>query len=250
MNWEDAILNVFDKHGGIVTLNILYFEVPEFIKETKANDIPHNIRAYLRRLKKQKKLIKQIGLAQYALIDVHYENHFYEEINEKTQFYDFLKKIPKELIHTYIEGMLVELGNFKNFQTYTADKHKIFNGKYLEDLTAYKVIPPFTYQKSIEDIREIDVIWFQNGFPIKTFDVENSTRFSMALQRIYELRYFKTKFYMVANELKYDDFVRKSDKSIFSDIKESTSFFSYHQLFEQYKHAVIYNKAMKKHGLF
>lgn len=250
MKWEEAILQVFENKKGIVSLKDLYKEVPLYLAETKTNDIPHNIRAFLRRLKQHKKIIKQIGLSQYALIDVKYENHFYEEINENTIFDDFLKKIPKDIIHTYIEGMLIEIGYLSGFQTYTPDFYKIFNGKYLSELADYMEIPKFTYEKCLTDIKEIDVIWFKDGFPVKTFDVENSTRFSMALQRVHELRYFKTNFYMVANQIKENDFIRKADKDIFKEVKDNTSFVSYNETFELYKNAVISNRILKNSKIF
>lgn len=250
MKWESAIISVFEKNKGIVTLKELYAEVPLLLSQTTTTDIPHNIRAYLRRLKSHKKLIKQIGLSQYALVNVVYENHFYEEINENTQFRTFLTSIPKELVHTYLEGMLIEIGSFSGFQTYTPDFYRIFNGKYLHELADYTQIPKFTYEKSLQDIKEIDVIWFKDGFPVKTFDVENSTRFSMALQRVHELRYFRTQFYMVANQLKEGDFNRKADKDIFKTVKENTTFVSYDQVFELYKSAVISNRLMKNNKIF
>jgi len=250
MTWEKAILTIFEKYNGIVTLRKLYQDVPLILGETDATDISHNIRAYLRRLKQKKQLIKQVGLSQYALLDVKYENRFYEDIKENTKFEDFLKKIPRETIHTYIEGMLIEIGSLNGFQTYTPDINKIFNGKYLYELVDYTELPKFTYEKSLTDIKEIDVIWFKDGFPVKTFDVENSTRFSMALQRIYELRYFKTNFFMVADRAKFNDFIRKADKAIFKDIKEDTFFISYNESFELYKNTVLSNRIVRQSKIF
>lgn len=189
-------------------------------------------------------------MSQYALIDVKYKNCFYEDINEDTRFQDFFAKIPKEAIHTYIEGMLIEIGTLNGFQTYTPDIYKIFNGNYLHELADYTELPQFTYNNLLTDIREIDVIWFKDGFPVKTFDVENSTRFSMALQRIYELRHFKTNFFMVAMEEKLNDFFRKTNKTIFKDIKKATHFVSYKETFELYKKAVLSDKIIKKSKIF
>jgi len=250
MKWEEAILQVFENRKDIVTLKDLYNDVPLYLDGTISFNIPHNIRSYLTRLKQQKGRIKQIGLSQYALIDTKYENRFYEEINENTIFDDFLKKIPKEIIHTYIEGMLIEIGYLSGFQTYTPDFYKIFNGKYLSELADYTEIPKFTYEDCLTDIKEIDVIWFKDGFPVKTFDVENSTRFSMALQRVYELRYFKTNFYMVANQLKERDFIKKAEKSIFKEVKDNTNFVSYNETFELYKNAVVSNSILKSSKIF
>ncbi len=250
MKWEEAILQVFENKNGIVSLKELYNEVPIYLTEINTKDIPHNIRAYLRRLKQKKNLIKQIGLSQYALINTNYEVHFYQEIDENTVFDDFIKKLPKEIIHTYIEGMLIEIGSLSGYQTYTPDFYKVFNGKYLSELADYTELPKFTYDKSLAEIKEIDVIWFKDGFPVKTFDVENSTRFSMALQRIYELRYFKTNFYMVANQLKFKDYIKKIDKDIFRTVKDNTNFVSYNHNFELYKNAVISNRIIKSSNIF
>ncbi|MBW1615131.1 MAG: hypothetical protein JRJ49_01095 [Deltaproteobacteria bacterium] len=54
MTWEKAILAIFEKYNGIVTLKNLYQDVPLILNETVATDIPHNIRAYLRKLKQKK----------------------------------------------------------------------------------------------------------------------------------------------------------------------------------------------------
>ena len=179
VGWEEAILKVFKNKNGIVTLQDLYKQIPSLIGETSSEDVNHTIRAFLRRLKQSKKLIKQIGLSTYALTEIDYPNHFYERI--KVSKKDFFRDIPKEQLHGYIEGIIIELGNFHNYDTYTADRNVAFNGKYLEELVTYGTIPNFTYSDIIDRIKQIDVIWFKDGFPAKTFDVENSTDFSKAL---------------------------------------------------------------------
>ncbi|MBU4321116.1 MAG: hypothetical protein KJ739_08530 [Nitrospinae bacterium] len=124
--WENAIFRVLEKHNGIATLKFFYEEVPPQIEKTKTTDANHDIRGYLRRLKNVKKKIKQIGLSTYALLYVKADDVIYEDIQKKDFDVKFFN-LPKEKIHNYVEGMLIEIGNLKNYQTYTPDKNIIFS---------------------------------------------------------------------------------------------------------------------------
>lgn len=138
--------------------------------------------------------------------------------------------------------MLIEIGNLKNYQTYTPDKNIIFNGKSLGDLTAYDEIPKFTYQDILNVVRQIDVIWFKNRFPYLTFDIELSTQISMALVRANELINFKTTFYVVADESKKNLFNTKANVSAFHGIKDNTKLITIKSIFDDYRSLVLENK--------
>ncbi len=99
---------------------------------------------------------------------------------------------------------LLEIGNFRQFDTYTNDKSWIFQNKTLGNLSTKNQIPPFTYERIIkESARFIDVIWFNNrGFPSSIFEVEHSTDFRGALIKFTELQDFKTNFYCISDESK------------------------------------------------
>ncbi len=247
--WENAIFKVLEKHNGIATLNNFYEEVPPQIERTKTTDAKHDIRGYLRRLKNVKKEIKQIGLSTYALLDVKADNIIYENIQKR----DFKKEffnLPKEQIHDYVEGMLIEIGNLKNYQTYTPDKNIIFNGQQLGDLIAYNTIPNFTYSDILNVVKQIDVIWFKDRFPYITFDVEFSTQISTALVRANELKNFKTHFYVVADDRKEDLFRTKISSSTFQSIKDNSKFITIKSVFDDYKSLVLENKDKEKSLIF
>ena len=250
IGWEKAILKVFEQKGGVVTLQDLYKEIPILIEKTLSIDINHTIRAYLRRLKQNKKLIKQIGLSTYALVDVHYQNSLYENIKSEEYEKVFFGEIPKEEIHGYIEGMLVELGNFSDYNTYTPDKNVIFNGKRLSDLVYYQNIPKFSYPDILKKTRHIDVIWFQEGFPIKTFDVEHSTDFSKALLRAYQLKYFNVKFFLVSDENKKKIFEDRINLKPFINISKITNFISYKEVYDIYRVSAIHNEKTSESFIF
>lgn len=243
--WEKAILSVFENQGGVATLRDLYMQVPPLIKKTSSEDIAHTIRAYLHRLKKIKGRIKQIGLSTYTLTETNYPESFYEQVVNKQLSIKDLNSIPKEQLHGYMEGMLIELGNLNNYETYTPDRNPLFNGKRLGELITYQTIPNFTYPTIIDKTKTIDVIWFQEGFPAKTFDVENSTDFTKALLRVYQLKNFRTKFFMVANTDKKHIYTDRINTKPFDTIKQNIQFVSYEQVYELYKNTATASHQIK-----
>lgn len=247
--WENAILNVLEKHEGIATLKNFYEEVPPQIKKTRTTDAKHDIRGYLRRLKNIKKEIKQIGLSTYALLEVKADNVIYENIQNRNFENEFFN-LPQNEIHGYVEGMLIEIGNLKSYQTYTPDKNIIFNGEPLSDLIAYDEIPKFTYQDILNVVRQIDVIWFKDRFPYLTFDIEFSTQISMALVRANELKNFKSTFYVVADKSKENLFNTKANVSTFQGIKDNTKFITIKSIFDDYRNLVLENRNKERSLIF
>lgn len=244
--WEKAILSVFETQGGIVTLRDLYSQVPPLIQNTLSEDTAHTIRAYLRRLKKTKGLIKQIGLSTYAFAETSHAESFYEQVVEQRLSAKDLNSIPKERLHGYMGGMLIELGNLNDYETYTPDRNPFFNGKRLGELITYQAMPEFTYPTIIDKTKTIDVIWFKEGFPAKTFDVENSTDFTKALLRAYQLKSFRTKFFMVADNDKKAIYVDRVSTRPFDSIKHDVQFISYEQVYELYQSTATASRQMKR----
>ena len=248
IGWEDLILEVIENHNGVATLKELYTEVHKSVVHSKAKNLQHNIRAYLRRLKK-KESIKQVGISTYALQKLKIKNNTYENIlNQTIDTSEFLS-IPKNKVHGYIEGMLIEIGNLKGFDTYTPDKNIIFNGKSLLELSTHKKIPVFTYSDKLKKIEKIDVIWFQDGFPIKTFDVEHSTDFTQALVRSYQLEHFKTECFMIADKRKEKIFQDRIQMKPFNKIKKNIKFLEKIHVFLDYQKIVNYSQSKEKAGI-
>lgn len=239
--WESAILEVLDNHKGVATIKQFYNEVPRLINNSQARDFDHNIRGYLTRLKK-KNLIKQTGISTYALKKIEIKNSIYERIQKKDIDIEKFLSIPKNKIHNHIEGMLIEIGNMMGFDTYTPDKNVIFNGKKLLELTDYQKIPYFTYLERIKKIETIDVIWFKEGYPIKTFDVENSTDFTKALVRCYQLKYFRTKCFLISQQEKERTFKDRINTSPFSDIEKNVKFKDMLSVFKDYESILKFNQ--------
>ena len=249
MTWEEAILWVLNQKGGVASLHDFYTDVSALLTQTQARDLAHNVRAYLRRLK-QKSLIKQVGLSLYALCDVSPENPFYETALSESDVERALSSIPKNAVHGFIEGMLIDLGNFIGTETYTPDKHIVFNGKPLNELCSQRRLPNFTYKEIVESTAMIDVIWLKDGFPIKTFDVEQTTDFKSALLRAYQLRYFNTQFFVVAPEQRRESYQKRLLLKPFSEIRHAVSFLSYQEVYDAYRNMMHIKPTMKNNRIF
>jgi len=247
MTWEESILWVVKQKGGVASLQDLYTSVPALLTQTQTRDSAHSIRAYLRRLK-QKSLIKQVGLSLYALRDVSPENPFYEIALSESRVEDALSKLPKNAVHGFIEGMLVDLGNFIGSETYTPDKHVVFNGKPLNELCSQRRLPNFTYKEIVESTAMIDVIWLQDGFPIKTFDVEQTTGFKSALLRVYQLRDFNTHFFVVAPDSRRKAYQKRLLLKPFIEIQHAIRF--YQEVYDAYRNVAHIKPTMKNNRIF
>lgn len=234
LRWKDAVLEVLHQNNGATTLATLYAETPKFIAKSKSEDYTHDIRGYLTRLKKENK-IKQIGLSTYALKDFEPTNNIYEEIlNEKVTQKSFIA-LTETTMHGHLQGMLIEIGNMQGYDTYTPDKNVVFNGKSLSEVASMKVIPEFTYSKAVKKIAQIDVIWFKEGYPVKTFDVEHSTDFTKALVRSYQLKYFTAKCFMVADKKKQKLFEDRITTKPFDELQDGVELLFNSDVFDGYK---------------
>lgn len=137
--------------------------------------------------------------------------------------------------HSYFQGLLVEVGNEKGFQTFVPnqDKNKTFLDKSLKDLTTIPDIYPFTYEKIIQRAKTVDVIWFNDRkMPSSFFEVEHSTDIYNSLIKFSELQDFYSNFCIVSDIVRRREFVAKIDAAVFTALKSRVSFLSYDQLSE------------------
>jgi hypothetical protein len=49
-------------------------------------------------------------------------------------------------------GCCIEIGNYLEYQTYTSDRNRAFDGKRLGDLCRLQQVPPFTYPDLVETV--------------------------------------------------------------------------------------------------
>lgn len=165
-------------------------------------------------------------------------------------------KIPKdikiklnELDHWDVEGILLELGNLLGFDTYTPDPSKKSNllNKTLGEISLLNDIPPFTYQRYLDTVKNVDVIWFKDEFPAYCFEIEHTTGVTNGLLRLYQIRNFtNAKFYIIAPSNIISKFEIETSKDPFYSIKKRFSFKSYEELILFFEEAKKYHEIQKE----
>ncbi len=141
----------------------------------------------------------------------------------------------EEFNHTYYQGLLVEIGNLKKYQTFVPnqDKNKLYLGKKLSDITTSSGIYKFSYDHLVRRTQTIDVTWFnERNMPASLFEVEHSTAINNSLLKFVELQDFYTDFRIVANEVRRKEFQVKLSLEAFRPIVKRVGFWSYDNVAE------------------
>ena len=230
----EAIKKIIEDNGGVVSWEVIYSNIEKYYTLLDVStDWKAGIRGSLYREIKTGKKFKKIGLGLFALKD------YVEE--EKPSQTDTAR------MHSYIEGICLEIGNFKNFLTYTADP----NVKYRDNLTLGNVasiseIPPFSYPEIIREIKKTDVIWFNTkglSFPQKIFEIVDSLgTLNNAFNRCLQLLNFRTEFFIVAPEQHKKKFLKTINLEPYKQNVEKFKFINYEQIIELYDNAFKVNK--------
>lgn len=230
MTKVEAIAKVMEDNGGAASLSVIYDNITKYYPTAKDSiKWQEGIRGVLYRAAREKKLFKKIGLSIYAIAD------YKEEAKPKSK--DSVR------MHSYIEGICIELGNIEKFRTYTADPSVVYRDNlHLSDFVTMRDLPAFTYSEIINEVKRIDVIWFNDGknaFPKRVFEVVDSVgTLNGAFNRSLQLQNFMTDFYIVAPEKHHDKFLQTIELEIYQPQKERFKFINYDDIQELYETAV------------
>lgn len=225
----EAIQRVLAENGGTATWDIIYANIACYYPTAKdSKEWMAGIRGVLYREIRLDRTFKKIGLGIFALKD-------YAEETAPTGR-------DKVTMHHFIEGVCLELGNFGQFLTYTADRSAIFRDHIqLANLASLKEVPNFTYPEIVEETKRIDVIWFNAKglrFPQKVFEIVDTVgTLSGAFNRSLQLLNFKTEFYIVAPEQHRHKFERMVKLEPYLNRQQRFKFVSYDKLLDLYKNA-------------
>lgn len=147
------------------------------------------------------------------------------------------KIIPKseqELFnHSYYQGLLVEIGTLKKYETFVLnqDKNKKFLGKTLGEVSSQDNFYQFGYDHIVRRSRTVDVCWFNvRKMPDCLFEVEHSTDIQNSLLKFVELQDFNVNFYIVADKARKEEYAKKLLYSAFVPIKHRVKFMDYDDL--------------------
>lgn len=143
MTKVEALKNLMEDNGGSATWEMIYKNIEKYYPTAKrSREWQAGLRGVLYR--ELGKHFKKIGLGIYALID--FKEDKIEKISEQ----------PPQRIHSIMQGICLEIGNFLNFDTYTADPSATYNNLALNNLATLRSLPPFTYEEILDSAKRID----------------------------------------------------------------------------------------------
>jgi hypothetical protein len=141
----------------------------------------------------------------------------------------------REYSHYFFQGLVVEIGNLKDFQTFVPaqDKNKPLGKQKLGDITTLSKLYEFTYPDVLRKAQTIDVVWFNfRKYPNSFFEVEHTTDISNSLLKYMELQDFRTNFYIVADIRRKAEFSSKITLNAFAAIKPLVKFWDYDSILD------------------
>lgn len=237
MKQYEAVIQTLEKLGGQATLAQLNQEVLRIKDCEWKTKTPF---ASIRRIVQERPEIFKVRPGLWAL----------ETFKERLNLTEYQSKESKSELsfnqnHTYYQGILVEIGNLRGFNTYVPpqDKNQLFVNRKLKDVTKLSTILPFSYPSLVKRSSTIDVIWFnQRNMPNSFFEVEHSTDFQNSLIKFIDLQDFYSRMIIVADDNKKAEFENKINFSAFNNIKGRVNFLGYESLVKQ--HEIEHNKAI------
>jgi hypothetical protein len=231
MKQYEAVMTVMEENGGFATLGYLNQNV---LKVPGCNWKTKTPFASIRRIVQDERFFFKIRPGLWAL-NSHKHLLPAEMLPSKKT-----KPEETEFTHSYYQGLLVQLGNLKKFQTFipAQDKNRIFlRNQKLSDLTSLPSIYQFTYSDIVKKAGTIDVLWFnERRMPSSLFEVEHSTDIKNSLIKFVELRDFRTDMVIVADKVRERTFEDILKLSVFEPIKKYVRFMSYEDLSEYHAH--------------
>lgn len=234
----EAIKKTIEENGGIATWGVIYNNIEKYYPSAKiSGEWEAGIRGVLYREIKKGRNFKKVGLGIFALKD--YKEEKKPEATEKIR------------MHSFIQGICIELGNFKGFQTYTPDQSVVFkDGVRLFEITSLTKIPEFTYTKIIREVKRIDVIWFNKAgflFPQRAFEVVDSIgTLAKALNRNLQLSNFNAEFFIVGPEKHKSTFKQQIELAPYLHHQDRFKFIEYEKLIKLYENAIKTNEMETK----
>lgn len=222
--WSDAIEEVIRQNNNVATLKTLHEYAPTIYAERNVIKglTPH--KTIDERVQRDKRFYKLVpGL--YTLVAT--LGSLPKEINPNTQ----TAEQKENLTHVSMQALLLQLGQFYHYQTYTPDRKKEYINQKLGDLASLPEFPKFTYERIIARTRNIDVSWFnERGMPTRVFEVENSTDIKNGLSKFMELVDFKTSMFVVAPARRENEFRNILEQPTFKPIERQVQFWNYEKV--------------------
>jgi hypothetical protein len=234
MKWTEVIEAIMADNEGVASLELLYQQASRYRSPLPAGDWQKTLRGVLYREVRRGRYVK-VGLGVYALPSAQSQTSAYAQAVQGVSPSNYLQQVSD--VHSTVEGMLIEIGNYLEYQTYTSDRSRTFDGKRLGDLCRLQQVPSFTYSELVDTVSRCDVIWFSQGqrpFPKFVYEVENTTNFVSSMHKMYQLRDINARFVLVAPEKRRKTFEQMLKNAPFDSVASRYTFRSFEQVAEFY----------------
>lgn len=225
MTQAEQVIAVMKSNGGFATFGKLNSLLDFSLWGTKTPE------ASVRRIVQDNPTFFKIEPGLWALTE--YKNSILKQFKLKDA--DTSQK--NDFSHSYYQGLVVEIGNMKNLKTSipNQDKNKLFLEKPLKEIVSLETIYDFSYPEIINKAKTVDVIWFnERRLPYAFFEIEHSTNIEHSLVKFFELQDYFSKFYIIADECRHNQFDDILARSIFANLNGRVSFTSYETISNQH----------------
>ena len=225
MKQHDAVIQAMKDSGGYATLGHLYHTATKIPGSAWKTKTPF---ASIRRIVQQHPAFFRIKPGLWALESER------ERITRQLAISETAPRAKaEEFNHSYYQGLITEVGNLENFETYVPrqDKNKLFLSRKLSEVSSLSEFHEFTYEHLLRRGRTIDLTWFnERRLPNAFFEVEHSTDIQNSLLKFVEFQDFRIKFFIVADKVRFKEFKDKLNYSVFSPIRSEVKFMDYESL--------------------
>ncbi len=226
MTQKEDVIKAMSKNGGYATFQQLNKLVDISNWKTKTPD------ASIRKIVQVNKEFFKIKPGLWALTECK------KEVLKKLSIQEDDKKKDDLFTHSYYQGIVVEIGNIKKYNTYipAQDKNKKFLETKLCELATIEKIPKFTYDNLIRKAQTVDVIWFnERNMPCGFYEIEHTTNIKNSLSKFYELQDFRADFSIIADAKKREQFNDIISASMYNPIRDYVKFRTYDSIIRQYE---------------
>ena len=220
MKQYEAVIEAMKQYGGYATLGQLYQTAPNIPGSEWKTKTPF---ASIRRIVQMHDEFFKIRPGLWALTSE----------KEKVMRLFSEEQAPekeKEYTHAFFQGLVVEIGNLKGFQTFvpSQDKNKPFAQRKLGEVTNLTEFYKFTYEDVLRQALTIDVTWFnERRYPASFFEIEHSTDIYRSLSKFMEFQDFRVNFHIVADNHRKAEFEDKLSLAAYAPIKQLVKFWDY-----------------------
>lgn len=234
MKQYEAVIEIMKSNEGYATLGQLYGEVLKLTGVDWKTKTPF---ASIRRIVQDQRFFFKIRPGLWALKECRHKipAHILSEAKEPKK---------QEYTHCYYQGLLVEIGNLRQFHTFVPnqDKNRKFLNKSLSELATITSIYSFSYSNLVKRAQTIDVVWFNDRkMPDSFFEVEHSTDIQNSLLKFLDLRDFNVNFRIVADKKRKREYESKLSYSAFKPISEKVKFLDYETVSELHSKSIELN---------